>query len=233
MKNANRSYLHLLSGYLIAVQLLLAACLGSHTGQASDAAEATEEEKTEQISETPVQPRPSAVTTRATTNQVRLSQEELKLYRLLMAHRKAQGLPEIPLSKSLTIVAQTHCKDLEANPSTVSARCNMHSWSNKGKWSACCYTSDHKAASCMWDKPRELTKYPGSGYEISHGTYGASVTAEGAFNGWKSSKGHNDVIVNRGIWKDKWNAIGIGMSKGFAMVWFGKEPDKEGSPAMP
>ncbi|MCB0478728.1 MAG: hypothetical protein KDC84_11215 [Crocinitomicaceae bacterium] len=153
------------------------------------------------------------------------TEAEKKLYDLIMTYRKEKGLPEIPLSKSLTIVAQTHVKDLHENQ-PVKGNCNLHSWSDKGEWSSCCYTSDHAKAECMWNKPKELTSYEGRGYEISHGTYGGEATPEGALNGWKRSTPHNNVIINKGIWDDEWKAIGVGMYKGFAVVWFGKETDE-------
>lgn len=153
-----------------------------------------------------------------------LTVEENKLYELLMKYRQEKGLQRIPISKSLTIVAQTHAKDLQDN-FTFQRNCNMHSWSNKGKWSACCYTSDHSQASCMWNKPRELTTYNGNGYEIAHGGRNYLATPETALESWKHSAGHNAVIINEGIWKNKWNAIGIGMLGSFAVVWFGNEVD--------
>ena len=154
-----------------------------------------------------------------------LSDEETKLYKLIMEYRREMGLPTIALSKSLTKVAQIHVKDLNENfkESTI---CNMHSWSNKGNWTACCYTSDHAQAKCMWDKPRELSSYKGNGYEISYGASGVTVDAQGALAGWKSSPGHNAVIINSGVWRNEWNAIGIGLSGGFAVVWFGNELDR-------
>jgi hypothetical protein len=155
-----------------------------------------------------------------------LNDEERLLYRLIMEYRNEMGLPNIPLSRSLTTVAQTHVRDLDQN-NPNQGPCNLHSWSSNGTWTACCYTRDHANASCMWNKPRELTNYKGDGYEISYGSYGATATAEGALNGWKKSSGHNAVIINQGIWDDKWNAIGIGLSNGFAVVWFGKEYDYE------
>lgn len=154
-----------------------------------------------------------------------LSTEEKKLYDMIMEYRKEKGLPNIQLSKSLTFVAQTHVKDLEKS-GLINSLCNMHSWSNNGPWTSCCYTNDHARASCMWDKPRELTSYQGNGYEISYGAHGASVTAEGALEGWKKSSGHNAVIINQGIWFDNnWMAIGVGISEGYAVVWFGNEYD--------
>ncbi|MCJ8329219.1 MAG: CAP domain-containing protein [Lentisphaeria bacterium] len=152
-----------------------------------------------------------------------------------MEYRKEKGLPAIALSKSLTIVAQMHVRDLEINePHKEASNCNMHSWSDVGeKWSGCCYTSDHKAAKCMWDKPRELTKYKGDGFEIAHGYLSgdSKATAAGGLAGWKGSPGHNAVMINLGIWKKvKWQAVGIGIYEKYAVIWFGKEKDKAGIP---
>jgi Cysteine-rich secretory protein family len=153
-----------------------------------------------------------------------LTDEENKLYKLLMQYRKEKGLLEIPVSKALTLVAQTHAKDLQDNQ-PARENCNMHSWSARGKWSSCCYTADHAQANCMWNKPRELTSYTGNGYEIAHGEEDAAATAEKALDGWKKSAAHNAVIINEGIWKAKWNAVGIGIYKGFAVAWFGNDID--------
>ncbi len=159
-----------------------------------------------------------------------VSKEEMKLYRLIMKYRKAKGLKRIPLSKSLTHVAQLHVKDLTDNKPDKGKKCNLHSWSNKGKWKSCCYTSNHAKASCMWNKPRELTSYRGSGFEIAHWS-SAGVTAKSAINGWKNSSGHNAVMVNIGTWKKmEWGAIGIGIYKNYAVVWFGRPTDEAGKP---
>ena len=168
--------------------------------------------------------------------EVKITAEELKLYNLIMDYRKSQNLEVIPLSKSLTYVAQTHCRDLSENKPDIKKNCNAHSWSDKGKWSACCYTSDHKKAKSMWDKPRELTSYNDNGFEIAFGSSdplykGYIANADQALKSWKESTGHNNVIVNKGAWKSvKWNAIGIGIYNGFATVWFGESIDIEGEP---
>lgn len=156
-----------------------------------------------------------------------LSNEEQKLYNLIMEYRKQKGLPSILLSQSLTLVAQTHVRDLEDN-FVLGTNCNTHSWSDKGRWTSCCYTSDHAQKECMWNKPRELTSYKGNGFEIAFGgAKGYVVTAEAALKAWKGSSGHTQVIINSDIWKKHpWNAIGIGIYKGYAVVWFGKEEDK-------
>ena len=153
-----------------------------------------------------------------------LTDEEIKLYNLIIEYRSSKGLSKIPLSKSLIFVAQTHVKDLANNKPDVGS-CNGHSWSDKGNWTPCCYTSDHARAKCMWNKPSELTSYKGNGYEISFWSSG-EVTAEGALSGWKGSSGHNAVIINQGGWRNSsWKAIGIGIYKDYAAVWFGKERD--------
>lgn len=169
-------------------------------------------------------------------NETKISAEELKLYDLIMAYRKTKNLPVIPLSKSLTYVAQEHCKDLSINKPDRKKECNAHSWSSKGKWTSCCYTADHKQASCMWNKPRELTSYKEDGFEIACGSSDPAykdfvMTADYALESWKKSVHHNNVIINKDVWKEvKWNAIGIGIYNGFATVWFGKSADAAGEP---
>lgn len=155
-----------------------------------------------------------------------LNEEELKLYNLITDYRRSNNLPDIPISPNLTRVAKLHVRDLtENNP--VTAKCNLHSWSNKGPWKPCCYTSGHQQAKCMWDKPRELSRYRGNGYEIAF-YHSNAVRAEDALKGWKSSSGHNDVILNSGIWKNiTWKAVGIGIEGMYGVVWFGMEPDEE------
>jgi hypothetical protein len=161
-------------------------------------------------------------------NRITLSAEEMELYTLLMNYRAEFGLTEIPLSTSLSIVAQTHVKDLQENNPMV-GECNSHSWSEFGEWTPCCYTADHAQAACMWNKPRELTEYPGIGFEIaSYSTF--NINPIGALNSWKSSPGHDTVIKNIGAWTQEWKAMGIGINGRFAAVWFGREEDPAGIP---
>jgi uncharacterized protein YkwD len=155
-----------------------------------------------------------------------LSTEEMKLYRLIMEYRKTKGLPSIPLSAKLSQVANVHAHDLADNYKfDPDNKCNPHSWSKKGSWTACCYTSDHKRAQCMWDKPKEIAGYSGFGYEIAYYST-AGATAQEGLDGWKVSPGHNPLIVNLDIWsKVKWNAIGVALYKEYGLVWFGEEKD--------
>ncbi|MBT1687725.1 CAP domain-containing protein [Dawidia soli] len=163
---------------------------------------------------------------RPSTPEICLSGEEKKLYDLIMAYRKTKGLPPIPLSAKLTRVAQTHARDLADNYTfDPTNKCNPHSWSEKGKWSSCCYTSDHAQAQCMWDKPKEIAGYESEGYEIAY--YGsAGAKADEALEGWKKSPGHNPLIINSDTWSQlTWKAIGIGTYKEYGLVWFGTLED--------
>ncbi|MBI3134375.1 MAG: CAP domain-containing protein [Bacteroidetes bacterium] len=173
--------------------------------------------------------------TESSTGENLVSEEEATLYHLISAYRSENNLPVIPLSKSLTFVAQQHCLDLYTNkPDIAGPGCNAHSWSDQGKWTACCYTPDHKQSQCIWDKPKELTSYTGYGFEIACGSsepqYADFVmSATYALDSWKASKLHNNVILNKENWDDqKWEAIGVGIYKGFACVWFGTETDPAG-----
>lgn len=161
-----------------------------------------------------------------------LSQREIELYLLIMEYRAANGLPDIPLSVSLTEVAQIHAKDVYEHFDEIPKGCNAHSWSCHGSWTKCDYYPDHRNAECVWSKPEELTEYDGDGYEIIHyfdpPTSGV-VSPKASLNGWKSSPGHNAMIINLGIWeKHEWAAIGVGMYKGVACVWFGDYTDPAG-----
>ncbi len=163
-----------------------------------------------------------------------LTSAELELARQINDYRKSRDLQPIPLSASLSLVARVHVHDLSDNYQS-GRNCNLHSWSSSGYWSSCCYTSDHRRAACMWDKPRELTDYTGDGYEIgfySNFEYSsdAGLVAD-ALAGWKSSRGHHELIVNKGKWAtSEWKAMGVGVYGGFVVVWFGEQIDQAGGP---
>jgi uncharacterized protein YkwD len=151
---------------------------------------------------------------------VALSDEEKELFDSINEYRAAKKLPPVPFSASLTFVAQTHVKDLYENHPDKSP-CNAHSWSNKGKWTPCCYTPDHKEAKNMWNKPAQLTGYKGYGFEIATMMSGGNMSAKEALKSWKSSAPHNAVIVNESIWKDKkWTSLGVGICNNYAVAWF-------------
>jgi uncharacterized protein YkwD len=145
---------------------------------------------------------------------------------LLNVYRSQNGKSTIPCSPSLKKVADTHVHDLNDNKPHEQAQCNLHSWSNKGSWSACCYTSDHAQAQCMWDKPRQLTVYTGNGYE--NAASGVSSPSH-AIEVWKSSPGHNEVMLSNGTWASHpWKAVGAGLYNGYSALWFGEVTDPGG-----
>lgn len=169
-----------------------------------------------------------------------LSAEEARLATLINNYRAERGLPAVPVSVVLTRVAQLHVRDLhdhrpDSGTDSRGMSCNLHSWSNQGAWSAVCYTSDHKYAEGMWNKPREISgnAYRGNGFENAFAIYGADASADLALQLWKESPGHNGLIVEQGIWAGQnWPAMGVGIYKGYAVLWFGDQRDAQGSPGQ-
>ncbi|MCK9996167.1 MAG: hypothetical protein KAH56_07795, partial [Candidatus Krumholzibacteria bacterium] len=105
-----------------------------------------------------------------------LSENEATLAQLLNEYRQAQGLEAIPVTVSLTAVAQWHVWDLDVNE-PQGGECNLHSWSDGSLWTPLCYTADHANASGMWDKPREISAnaYSGNGFEIAYWSSGTAT----------------------------------------------------------
>lgn len=155
-----------------------------------------------------------------------ISAEELKLYNLINDYRKSQNLPFIPLSKSLCYVAKLHIDDLITNkPDT--ANCSFHSWSGKGTWKPCCFRKENKDKYCILTKPKELTNYPGLGHEIVFWE-SRDATAEKAIKQWKETSVSRFIITNFKEWeKCQWNAMGVGIKEGFAILWVGEDADVE------
>lgn len=156
-----------------------------------------------------------------------LSKEEQKLYDLIMEYRRQNNLPPISLSPKLSLVAKAHARDLNDNYDfDPNGKCNPHSWSKKGKWTPCCYTSDHKQAECMWNKPKEIADYPSEGFEIAY-FHSAEANAERSLAGWKKSPAHNPLLINSEIWEQvQWNAIGVALVGNYGLVWFGQLKDE-------
>lgn len=155
-----------------------------------------------------------------------LNAEEQKLFKIINQYRRSKKLKAIPYSASLTLVAQLHAKDLADHYNfDPKGKCNPHSWSENGEWGACCYTNDHKQAKCMWDKPMEIAGYNSPGYEIAYFS-SAGASADEGLSGWKKSPSHNPLIINEGMWEQaEWQAMGVGIYKEYAVVWFGQLDD--------
>ncbi|MFB2894732.1 CAP domain-containing protein [Aerosakkonemataceae cyanobacterium BLCC-F50] len=151
--------------------------------------------------------------------------EETKLYNLINEYRTQNGLAPIAASKALSIVANRHVQDLAENIGTLT-----HSWSD-----AVYDPNNPSTYSAMWTAPQRFnTGYSGNGYENAFGGSGNYVaTATDALQGWKNSPSHNAVILNQGMWQNlKWNALGVGLYKGYAVIWFGEQTDPTGTPAL-
>jgi hypothetical protein len=162
-----------------------------------------------------------------------LSDKEKKLADGINQYRTQNGLSAVPITNSLTKVARTHIVDLNTyHPDTKNygnGDCNTHSWSNKGDWTAVCYTGSAQQLQ-MHSKPGEITEsYDSNGYEIASWSSG-EATAQGAINGWKSSSDHSDIILERNIWTNSpWKAMGVGIDGNYAVVWFGTMEDPAGT----
>ncbi|UZQ55866.1 CHAT domain-containing protein [Trichothermofontia sichuanensis B231] len=150
-----------------------------------------------------------------------LDAEETQLYQQINQYRAQYGLPPIPLAPSLNRVANRHVRDMAEN-----LRQFTHAWSD------CPYNPNQpNTYPCMWNAPQRLgTAYPGMGYESAHGgPAGYRATAASALQDWQASSHHNDMLLNRGLWQERrWQAIGLAIYQGYAVLWFGEVPD----PAM-
>jgi uncharacterized protein YkwD len=169
------------------------------------------------------QPAPAPMSPQAPAPQG-LSPSSLELANTINEYRASRGLPAVPISRSLTLVAETHVRDLDVSPPP--SGCNAHSWSRNGAWTSCCYTPDHAQAECMWKKPAEVARFRGTGYEIAVTSYGGGLTSRSALESWKGSPAHHAVILNQDTWTNKtWRALGAGISNGHATAWFSDTAD--------
>ena len=162
-----------------------------------------------------------------------LSSEESELARKINQYRNANGLNAVPISKSLTEVAQRHVYDLDQyqpdrGRDYRGMQCNQHSWSGKISPNALCYTWDHANAAGMWNKAREITNYQylGNSFEIAYETSRQANAPEG-FRVLLSA--YDDIILNKSFWANyDWPAMGVGLYGHHAVVWFGDVEDPQG-----
>lgn len=157
-----------------------------------------------------------------------ISLQENKLYRMINEYRRRYSLPPIPLSRSLCFVASIHARDLFVNP--PEEPCNLHSWSAHGAWKPFCYPRDEEPKNSVWDKPKEISGYPGKGYEIVY--WGTDLlNIDSVMSEWKGISYFNSFLTNTGKWQGrKWEAIGIALFENYAVAWFGDTHDPGGEP---
>lgn len=155
-----------------------------------------------------------------------ISAEEYQLYQLINDYRKAFALPEIKLSKSLSYVAIAHVRDLAANFNTDTT-CNMHSWSDKGRWKPICFPSEQTKKNNVHLKAKEIIGYPKAAYEITYWSNVENMPRQ-ILSFWRENKASADLLINQEKWEDRaWKAIGIGIEDGYAVVWLGEAIDFE------
>lgn len=166
-----------------------------------------------------------------------LSQKESALLTQLNEYRGSHGLPDIPNSRSLNKVARIHAMDLAENKTYTGKdsrgeNCNLHSWSDRGFWTPVCYTRDHLYADQSRNKAQQITNnvYYDVAYENAYWVSAGEVTPLRVVEKWKTSPGHNALILELGTWKDvNFVAMGIGIYKNIAVIWVGSLYDPQGS----
>lgn len=173
-----------------------------------------------------------------------LSAKEKELIKLVNDYREQHGKKRLKVSKSLMKVARTHINDLNMNfdidNPPVDARGikgNMHSWSDKGKWTPVVYTDDHEYSRLMWNKPKELTGYNQAGFEIA----AYDTTPKDALKSWQNSQSHNDVILSQNKWSDPTpeqiengfsglSNMGVAINGNYACIWFTRDTGERMDP---
>ena len=166
-----------------------------------------------------------------------LNQDEELLAQLVNEYRVANSLNDIPLSQTLTLVAQWHVADHDYATEVTGEygsdpNCSQYSWYGipGAPYTTCCFSGDQADYPCMWDKPSEISNnvYTAYGFELAAYGY-ASV--EDALQAWQDSFVHNDMILNLGMWSSfVWRAMGTGVDSGRYFVWFSTLDDPEGVP---
>lgn len=165
------------------------------------------------------------------TDEFCITQQEYQLYQLINNFRIENDLPEIQISGSLSFVAKTHVKDLFTNHPDTSI-CNLNSWSDKGKWTACCHSSYLPKSECILNKPRELTNYDAEAHELAYWEM-QDANPDSVFLFWKEMDATRDFLLNAGKWdKYNWVTLGVGMHHGYASIWVGEIKDLEDDPAI-
>lgn len=164
-----------------------------------------------------------------------------ELARQINQYRRDNGLTAIPISVKMSCVAFVHVFDLAVNhPDTAyltdaerrEGKRLLHSWTpTTGRTGGRYDHADRTTWPIMWDKPRELTGYPGRGYEIA--AWGGRSAADNV-RIWTDSEPHRNVILNQGTWRDRtWRALGAyyvvadDYRQSYACAWFGEENDPE------
>lgn len=145
-----------------------------------------------------------------------ISEQEKELYRIVNEYRAQNNLPPVPLSESLSLVANRHLLDLTQNLKSLT-----HSWSN------CPYEfNNEKSWNCVFESPKRLNSgYNGRGYENLYRSKTGSAGAVLALEAWKKSDLHNSLLLNLNTFKNtKFDAFGVAINGQYVALWFGSTP---------
>ena len=155
-----------------------------------------------------------------------ISPGDMELFKMINQYRKENGLAPVQLSRSLSYVAALHVKDLFLHHPDA-GNCNTHSWSSKGFWAPFCYPKDETKKNSVWDKPKELTRYPSKAYEIVYWENNP-VNRDTVMFVWQTEEYFNNFLLNTGKWNGTtWNAIGVAVYENYACAWFGEVADPD------
>lgn len=144
-----------------------------------------------------------------------ISSQEKDLYRMVNEYRAQNNLPQIPISESLSLVANRHLLDMTLNLKSFS-----HGWSN------CAYdVNNEKTWNCVFESPKRLNSgYDGKGYENLYRTKTGNANAALVLEAWKKSDLHNSLLLNLKAFKDiKFDAFGVAINGQYAALWFGSK----------
>ncbi|HEY0427892.1 MAG TPA: CAP domain-containing protein [Pyrinomonadaceae bacterium] len=149
-----------------------------------------------------------------------ISPQEKELFRIVNEYRAANNLPLIPLSESLSRLANRHLLDL-----TINIKSFTHGWSN------CPYDiKNENTWNCVTESPKRLNSgYTGEGFENLYRNDGGAATPALALQAWKKSDLHNSLILNLNVFKDKkFDAFGIAIDGEYVALWFGSAASNYG-----
>ena len=145
--------------------------------------------------------------------------------------REAHHKKALQLSVSLSYVGRMHARDLQVNHPDTSI-CNLSSWSDKGKWTPCCFNPYVVNQKGMWDKPKELTNYRYRGYELAS-YFQDGMNVDSLMQFLQNADDAMDMILTDNYWEKKsWACVGVGLSDNYASIWFGQRLDREGKPKV-
>lgn len=167
-----------------------------------------------------------------------ISLKEVEFMHLLNAYRAAHGLPEVTLSKVLSATANRHAIDQQQNIGldffNSHPTYTMHNWSDAPVTNA---PGGGTLNPANWDNdyfaPVRIgfTAFTGYTFENTFRAWPGEPSARDALDGWKSSHGHNILMLNLEDWAPlTWNSVGIAFSGNFANLRFSEMTDSLGVP---